>query len=593
MDQIRNRNIPHHVKERLRHQNLQKILEDVANFIPRPKMLKKETKARKLRRVVLYMKYLLHIKTKLNKNQLNIKKTSKWQDIPVIKKLTISKVTPVQKPVKTKKAHIVFLSKSKKDHEVPQLMNQSSDSSHLENKVKETTKNKVHSIIDKASTSIKTDYLHKPTTQSKKKCEIYNDKLYNLDTYVPIVNIENQSDRNVCLWEGNNYNLYGISEYKNKICASEDDCTISKISKESQPKVRFEGNYLTDNQNKSSAIQQYIQKFSEDLKIGQLSHSFESNKESYHNYDKEFDLPNLKCIQNNKNSTPFGNLIHEEGHLCASQRSQSPKDQTFNRKQSDYIEINKNSFMEHLPSSQNSDNFSEFQSSGESGPLTSSNEFILSDEELSNFTEGPYQNSNYNPIIYESNYDYPSTSQKVSCDAPNSPELFSNVLDMQSKASDFSINSIFSKPSTENLPTSISPFSPERCMDFTAYCPGYSTSFYNDPYGNIIGGRVTGCNFYPYDINYYSHQNFSGYNRGDTSHILNAGNLTKYATCTSNQRNSLLDHFSPQEINSNHSNYNQDAFRSYLGVQIKQEEPFLPPEEPSYSFNNWCLDNAQ
>ncbi|GIX74958.1 hypothetical protein CEXT_629891 [Caerostris extrusa] len=356
-------------------------------------------------------------------------------------------------------------------------MNQSSDSSHLENKVKETTKNKVHSIIDKASTSLKTEYPHKPITQTKKKCEIYSDKLYNLDTYVPIVDIENQSGRNVCLWEGNNYNLYGISEYKNKIRASEDDCTISKISKESQSKVRFEGNYLTDNQNKSSAIQQYIQKFSEDLKIDQLSHSFESNKEIYHNYDEEFDLPNLKCIQNNKNSTSFGNLIHEEAFAIVTKF----------------------------------DNISEFQSSGESGPLTSSNEFILVEEELSNFTEG-HQNSKYNTIIYESN-DYPSTSQKVSCDAPNSPELFSNVLDMQGKASDFSINSIFSKPSTENLQTSISPFSPERCMDFTAYCPGYSTSFYNDPYGNIIGGRVTGCNVYPYDINYYSHQNFSGYNR--------------------------------------------------------------------------------
>ncbi|GBM21487.1 hypothetical protein AVEN_249915-1 [Araneus ventricosus] len=111
MARSKSKDLPHHVKERLRHQKLQKILENVASHVPKPATTKRETKAKKLRRVVLYMKYLIHKNEELNKtNLVAIKRTTKCQDISAKTNVSSLEFPSKHKP-RSKRAHIVFLTK--------------------------------------------------------------------------------------------------------------------------------------------------------------------------------------------------------------------------------------------------------------------------------------------------------------------------------------------------------------------------------------------------------------------------------------------------------------------------------------------------
>ncbi|KAG8183580.1 hypothetical protein JTE90_025138 [Oedothorax gibbosus] len=105
--------LPHHVKERLRHQNLQRLLDTVAKSVPSIPM-KKETKAKKLRRIVLYMKFLLKKKWQLCTSPKQVQ-----GDLPSI--LHIAKNAEVQREKKSDDAPKMYSEKKSKSGQ-PQIV---------------------------------------------------------------------------------------------------------------------------------------------------------------------------------------------------------------------------------------------------------------------------------------------------------------------------------------------------------------------------------------------------------------------------------------------------------------------------------------
>ncbi|XP_015910532.2 uncharacterized protein [Parasteatoda tepidariorum] len=110
MVKVRKLGLPHHVKERIRHQKLQQQLSQIADQVPKPFGVNKETKDTKLRRIILYLKFLHWKKFGLLKKG---QKGSKAIDSECKVKVTQQ---PLKFPLLTKfcsKAQIIYLKNPK------------------------------------------------------------------------------------------------------------------------------------------------------------------------------------------------------------------------------------------------------------------------------------------------------------------------------------------------------------------------------------------------------------------------------------------------------------------------------------------------
>ncbi|GFY36966.1 BHLH domain-containing protein [Trichonephila inaurata madagascariensis] len=523
------KNIPHHVRERLRHQNLQKILEDVANYVPSPMTVQKETKTKKLRRVVLYVKYLLLKEKELNKASAGNKQTSKKQGILMKRKTAFQKV-----PLKCKdpKAHIVFLTKSSE---------------------KNVPFEKLASSYD-AENQPKADSFHAVSCSTVPT-----------NAYMPNGGTEIELNGNFQLWTDQSVEHSDRITSKDKIGTVKDSCVVERqTSSLNQNEFLFKDSYFTDpKRSQYFSFAQNIENFATSLKENQSDYVPEELNLPCQFKKSTFSLCK-KDVLNSLGTNDPQFLIDEENF-----KFQSNISPTISKEFSNYSGLQrKKPSTNQISFSQNSDNVSsEFFSSEESGPLTSSNEYILSDDDYSGFIEIPYQNQNLLSFVPETahdedNFENNFISIQRSHDINSSPDIF---------VPNTSVDSVYNNAHNKygkgnNISTSErSNFS--RCE---------SAAVYKDlgPVDRLLNMHCN-MNLYPP----YLAQNFQGV----WNQTVSSGNIAKSSNFTPRDENFMKHFYLPQQ-----SNMNQP-------IQIKQE-PLLPAEEPSYSFNNfdystnWFMD---
>ncbi|GFW36171.1 BHLH domain-containing protein [Trichonephila clavipes] len=523
----------------LRHQNLQKILEDVANYVPSPMTVQKETKTKKLRRVVLYVKYLLLKEKELNKTSAGNKQTSNKQGILMKRKTAFQKV-PLKCKVKDPKAHIVFLTKSSEKNVPSEELASCNDAEN---------QSKAGSFHAVSCSTV-------PTS-----------------AYMPNGGTEIELNGNFQLWTDQSVEHSDGITSKDKIGTVKDSCVVERLTSSlKQNEFLLKDSYFTDpKRSQCFSFAQNIENFATSLKENQSDYVPEELNLPCHFKKSTFshckkDVLNSLGTNDPQCKKPIDPqfLINEENF-----KFQSNISPTIGMEFTNYSGLQrKKPSTNAISFSQNSDNFSsEFFSSEESGPLTSSNEYILSDDDYSGFIEIPYQNQNLFSFVPETAHDEDKfgnnfISIQRSHDINSSPDIF-----VPNTSVDSVYNNAHNKYGKGNISTS------ER----SNFSPCESAAVYKDP-GPVDRLLNMHCNMNLYPP--YLAQNFQGV----WNQTVNSGNIAKPSNFTPRDENFIKGFYLPQQ-----SNLNQP-------IQIKQE-PLLPAEEPSYSFNNfdfsnnWFMDN--
>ncbi|KAF8795099.1 uncharacterized protein LOC129990488 [Argiope bruennichi] len=706
MARSKNKSLPHHVKERLRHQNLQKILENVANYVPKPTTTKKETKAKKLRRVVLYLKYLIHKKEELLKSKPKaIKKTTKCQDIAMKTNVIIPELSYVHKP-KSKRAHIVFLTKS-----FDTLGNNHGDAETRTRQKSCNTEKEQEIHTAKNTVNVLNESNPKNHLSPDNGLELFHEKPDKFaadrnDRYIPNIEMEKPSDYDDFWKEGystisvinakRNVEKAGSSDIiKNQVLNEGENCFIDgkesiiyelgrnetnleryiqefsrdleKIQGSASPhKKMFLSNNLESscadiyhnkneaNFNSSSKNLSPIEKYSSNNREKSCSFSESETLKNYHSgYDVQMDknqcikLPLFSQSSNNFSSGKtgtftylnnfempysFNNSVSQKNgqQYCAekidkhqhskfkmfAQRPYNFSPDFFSSEESGTLtsllsfesqksdqpnycgkEMETHQFSKHPSFSQSSDNFSsDIFSSGESGTLMSSNEYLLSENEHIGFKDIRHPCSNESPseslrpeyVIDEAKYDYSPTSPQRSCDTISSPDIFCDMKqDIPRVISNFSVHNVLSKGSNISSPSLAA--NSERFLEYNIQEPNYSIPLIHDVAYNYVDSRF---------INYFGMNNNSQslpligpppFAQIGNCPTLNKKVISRYCNTVPNDENYIIDNYSCRNTNDcNFSMYVNEDVENYLDGPIKQEigESFLPPEELSYSLNN-------
>ncbi|GFQ64237.1 BHLH domain-containing protein [Trichonephila clavata] len=535
------KSIPHHVRERLRHQNLQKILEDVANHVPKPMTVQKETKTKKLRRVVLYVKYLLLKEKELNKTSAGHKQTSKKQGILLKRKTAFQKV-PLKCKVKDPKAHIVFLTKSSEKNVPSEGLASSND----------------------AKNQPKADSFHAVSCSTVPT-----------SAYMPNGSIEIGFNDNFQLWTDQSVEDSDTIVNKGESGTVKDNCVVERqTSSLNQNELLYKDSYFTDpKRNQCFSFEENTKNFATSLKENQSDYVPEKYdlpcqfKKSTFSYCKK-DVLNSLGTNDPEYKKPIDLDFFIDEKNFKFQSNISP---AIGKEFTNYSGLQrKKPSTNHLSFSQNSDNFSsEFFSSGESGPLTSSNEYILSDDEYNGFIEIPYQNQNLKLSFVpetahdEDNFENNFVSIRRSHDINSSPDIF-----VPNTSVNFVYNNANNKHGKSNIISNSERSNFSQCESATVYKDP-------EPVDRFLNMHCD-MNLHPP----YLAQNFQGV----FNQTVNSEHIMKPSNFTPRDENFMKSFYLPQQ-----SNLDQP-------IQIKQE-PLLPAEEPSYSFNNfdysnnWFMDN--
>ncbi|GFT82789.1 hypothetical protein NPIL_484971 [Nephila pilipes] len=532
--------VPHHVKERLRHQKLQEILENVANHVPKHLAFMRETKTKMLRRVVLYVKYLLLKKEELSLNSDGIKKVSKERHAVIEKKTALRKASLEYKS-EDRKANIVFLTKSS-EKKIP--CKEFKNSIDVEN---------AESLFNKKNTNlIQTGSC---STVSASAC-------------LPEKYLKTE-------WKKNEQ----LVEHLEKI-VKDDKINEKQTSSLNENEFLFKDNYFTDLRKNQSSFKEYTKHFATDSEENQIDY-----------VSQNFSLPGL--FKKESTLSPcVKNTVKSFGAIC-DQKYQKPVHPELYTDEESFYSLNKSpskvseplelqrektSSTNQISFSQKSDNFSsEFFSSGESGPLPSSYEHILSDDDYNYFPEIPYQNPGHTSFpsrsfvpehfrdedIFENSY----SSLQRSCDISTSPDIFSiKNHPVPSTSLEFPFNNHHNYGTENNLNNA-------EILDATKH---ESAAIYPDYLGDRFMNVHQGLNLYP--------SNLIPYFPGAYSQAVNSGNFIMPSNTTHGEENFIRGFHLPYENNFTHS------------IQITPE-PFLPTQEQSCSFNNfnfsnnWFMDN--
>ncbi|GBM21491.1 hypothetical protein AVEN_249919-1 [Araneus ventricosus] len=262
--------------------------------------------------------------------------------------------------------------------------------------------------------------------------------------------------------------------------------------------------------------------------------------------------------------------------------------------------VDKRQLSKHPSFSQSSDNFSsDIFSSGESGTLISSNENVLSENEHIGLADILHRSCNTSPdtllksesVMDEDSFDYSLTPPQRNCDIITSPDIFCDMKqDVRRVGSDFSVDNILSKSCVKNSPL----FSPnsERYLDYNIHEPNYNVPFiHNSAFSNVVDNRFInyfGMNNYSQNLPLHALPPFAQIGNYPT---MNMGSAARYSNTVANDDICAMDTYCPNNApDFNHSMYANEDMGNYLRVPIKQEdaESFLPPEELSYSLNNFA-----